>query len=107
GALNGLLESIDPYASYLNADQYKQYLKAKGEHKADVGLVVSKRLGYVGIVDAIPGSPAAKANLTTGDILESINGVSTRDMPLVYAEMLLQGDPGSTVQVGVLRFSHP
>jgi len=35
GALNGLLESIDPYASYLSADQYKQYLKSKDEKKAD------------------------------------------------------------------------
>ena len=55
GALNGLLESIDPYASYLNADQYKQWLKSKDQHKADVGLILSKKFGYVGIVDSIPG----------------------------------------------------
>jgi carboxyl-terminal processing protease len=107
GALNGLLESIDPYASYLSADQYKQYLKSRGSKKGSVGLVLSKRLGYVGVVDALPGSPSAKAGLNTGDILESINNVSTRDMPLVYAEMLLEGDPGTTVEVGVLRFSKP
>ena len=62
GAVNGLLESIDPYASFLSADQYKQYLKSKNQHKADVGLVLSKKFGYVGIVDAVPGSPAAKAS---------------------------------------------
>jgi carboxyl-terminal processing protease len=107
GALNGLLESIDPYASYLNADQYKQYLATKDENRASVGLVLSKRMGYIGIVDSIPGSPAAKANLTTGDILESINGVSTRDMPLVYGEILLEGAPGSSVEIGILRYSHP
>src|SRR5208337_3042930 len=72
GALNGLLESIDPYASYLNADQYKEYLKSKDQHKADVGLVLARRCGYVGIVDAIPGSPADNAGLATGDVLESI-----------------------------------
>ncbi|MDQ2948742.1 MAG: carboxyl-terminal protease, partial [Acidobacteriota bacterium] len=54
GAVNGLLESVDPYASFLSADQYKQYLKSKNVHKADVGLVLSKKFGYVGIVDAIP-----------------------------------------------------
>lgn len=109
GALNGMLEAIDPYASYLNADQYKQYLKAKDSigKKAGVGLVVAKRLGYLGVVDAIPGSPADKAGLNTGDIIESINGVSTRDMPLVYAEMLLEGDAGSTVELGLMRYSHP
>ena len=107
GALNGLLESIDPYASYLSADQYKQYLKSKDEKKADVGLVLSKKFGYVGIVDSIPGSPAAKAGLTTTDVIETINGVATRDMPLAFAEMLLKGDTGSTVEVGVLRFRKP
>lgn len=107
GALNGLLESVDPYASYLSADQYKQYLKTKGTKKAGVGLVLAKRMGYVGVVDAIPGSPAAKAGLNTGDILETINNVSTRDMPLVFAEMLLEGDAGTTVEVGVLRFARP
>ena len=107
GAVNGLLESVDPYASFLSADQYKQYLKSKNQHKADVGLVLSKKFGYVGIVDAIPGSPAAKAGLGTTDVIETINGVATRDMPLAYAEMLLQGDPGSTVEVGVLRFRNP
>ena len=107
GAVNGLLESIDPYASYLSADQYKQWLKTKDQHKADVGLVLSKKFGYVGIVDAIPGSPAAKAGLTTTDVIETINGVATRDMPLAFAELLLQGDAGSTVEVGVLRFRKP
>jgi carboxyl-terminal processing protease len=107
GAVNGLLESIDPYASYLNADQYKQWLKSKDEHKADVGLVLSKKFGYVGIVDAIPGSPAQKAGLTTTDVLETINGVATRDMPLAFAQLLLRGEPGTTVEVGVLRFRKP
>jgi len=107
GALNGLLESIDPYASYLNADQYKQWLKSKDEHKADVGLIMSKKFGYVGIVDSIPGSPAAKAGLTTTDVIETINGIATRDMPLAFAQLLLKGDPGTTVELGVLRFRKP
>src|SRR5215472_4228406 len=54
GALNGMLEAVDPYASYLNADQYKQYIRTKDAKKAEVGLVLSKRFGYVGVVDAIP-----------------------------------------------------
>jgi len=103
GAINGMLESIDPYASYLNADQYKQYVKTKDTKKGDVGLVVSKRFGYMGVVDALPGSPAAKAGLATGDVIESITNVSTRDMPLAFAELLFQGDPGTTIEMSVLR----
>ncbi len=103
GALNGLLESIDPYASYLNAEQYKEYLKNFDTFKGDSGMVLAKKFGYITVVSTIPGSAAAKAGLTTGDMLESIKGVATRDMPLAYARLLLKGAPGSTVDLSVLR----
>ena len=107
GALNGLLESLDPYASYLGPDQYKQYTKISAGAKADVGLILAKRFGYIAIVGAIPGSPAEKAGLGTGDMLETINNVNTRDMPLAYAEIMLKGDAGTTIEFSVLRFTRP
>src|SRR5947209_3900097 len=103
GAMNGMLESIDPYASYLNATQYKEYLKNFDTYKGDLGMVLAKKFGYITIVSVIPGSPADKAGLTTGDFLESIKGVATRDMPLAYAKLLLRGEPNSTIDLSVLR----
>jgi len=58
-------------------------------------------------VGTITGSPAAKANFTTGDMIESIGGVATRDMPLAYASMLLRGESGTTVELSVVRTRHP
>lgn len=107
GAVNGLLESLDPYASYLSADQYKQWQKAKTDAKGWTGLIIAKRFGYIAVVDSVPGSPAAKAGLSTGDMIETIQGVNTRDMPLAYAEMMLWGAPGTPVEMGVLRFRNP
>jgi carboxyl-terminal processing protease len=107
GALNGMLEAIDPFASYLNADQYKDYLKNKDVKRADVGLLLSKKFGYVGVVGVVPGSPAAKAGFTTGDMIESIKDIATRDMPLAYADLLLKGDPGTEVELSVVRVSKP
>lgn len=107
GATSGMLEAIDPFASYLSAEQYKQYLKAQETRKAGVGLALSRRFGYVGVVNVVPGSAAWKAGLATGDMLESIKGVATRDMPLAYAEMTLLGDPGTTVELSVLRVRKP
>ena len=108
GAINGLLVSMDPFSSYLNADQYKAWLKSKETAKGGVGLVLSRKYGYeIGVVDAIEGSPADKAGLSTGDILEAINGISTRDMPLAYADVLLHGDPGTTLELTVLRMRRP
>jgi len=107
GAINGLLESVDPFASYLNADQYRQYEQRQDTSKAGVGLILAKRYGYVAVVDVLPGSPADKSNITTGDLIESINNVATRDMPLAYADQLLRGNPNTTVELSILRLKNP
>lgn len=108
GAINGLLVTVDPFASYLDAGQYKAYLKAKEAKRAGLGLVLSRKYSAeLSVVDAIPGSPADQMGLTTGDIIEAINGVSTRDMPLAYADVMLEGEPGTTVELTVLRLRKP
>jgi carboxyl-terminal processing protease len=107
GALNGMLESVDPFASYLNADQYRDYTKSKESHHADVGLILSKKFGYLGVLDSIPNSPAAKAGLGYSDVIEGIKGISVRDMSLAAAQMLLQGDSGTSVDLTVVRVRHP
>ncbi len=71
GALRGLLESLDADSSYLTPADYKIY-KAERAGKAQVGINVSKRFGYATVVSVVPGSPADKANLNDGDIIEAI-----------------------------------
>ena len=107
GAMNGLLEAVDPFASYLSPEQYKDYVANKDVKRPDVGLVLSKKFGYMSVVGTVPDSPAAKAGFATGDIIESIKGISTRDMPLAYAGLLLEGVAGSEVDLGVVRVRHP
>ena len=102
GALRGLLESLDADSSYLTPADYKAYKDDKGG-KAQVGLAVSKRYGYATIISIVPGSPADKANLSDGDIIESIAGKDTRDLSLAMIQLLLEGQPGSTLEIGVIR----
>src|SRR6202453_5490963 len=71
GALRGLLESLDADSSYLTPEDYKAFKEDKGG-KAHGGINVSKRFGYATVVSVVPGSPADKANLTDGDIIEAI-----------------------------------
>jgi carboxyl-terminal processing protease len=102
GALRGLIESLDADSSYLTADDYKAYKNFKGG-KAQVGINVSKRYGYATVVSVVPGSPADKANLNDGDIIESIGNHDTRDLSLAMIQIMLQGAPGSELQIGVIR----
>lgn len=103
GALQGLLESLDPYSSYLSAEHYKEYLNRKAHQEAGVGLVISKRFGVVVILAAVAGSPAAKAGLQSWDLLEAVDGRSTRELPMPLVQALLSGSPGSAVRLVVRR----
>src|ERR1700678_2084599 len=82
GALHGLLESLDPDSSYLSPDEYKVYKQHANEGTAQVGLNVSKRYGYATVVSVEPGSPAEREKIQDGDIIEAIEGHSTREMSL-------------------------
>ena len=103
GALHGLLESLDSNSSYLNAEQYKNYKNRKTVAKADIGAAISKRFGYASVVAVIPGGPADKAGLQDTDILEAIEGKSTREMSLAEIRAVLSGEPGSNVNLSVVR----
>ena len=104
GALHGLLESLDPLSSYLSPREYTEYKqKIQNGTKGEVGIALSKRFGYIIVVAVLPDSPAQKAGLRPGDILEAIGGFTTREMSVGQAQILLAGDPGSSVKVAVVR----
>lgn len=103
GALHGLLESLDANSSYLSPTEYKEYQQRKSEGKANIGAAVSKRYGYAAVVSVLPGGPADKANIESGDIIEAIEGKTTREMSLAEIDGLLAGQPGSVINVSIVR----
>src|ERR1700754_5129830 len=102
GALRGLLESLDSDSSYITPDDYKAF-KADRGGKAQVGINVSKRWGYATVVSVVPGSPADKANLNDGDIIEAIGTQDTRDISLAMIQRMLEGAPGTELTIAVIR----
>jgi carboxyl-terminal processing protease len=106
GALHGLLESLDADSSYLSPTEYKIYKDQPTNGTAQVGITVSKRYGYATVVNVLPGSPA-DTHLTDGDVIESIGSQSTRELSLAVIRLMLQGKPGSTVVLSVVRPAKP
>ncbi len=102
GALRGLLETLDSNSSYLTPEEYKGY-KAHMASKASVGINVAKRGYYATIISVVPGSSADKANLSDGDVIESIGNTSTRDLSVASINVLLDGAPNSTLPLAIIR----
>ena len=107
GALHGLLESLDADSSYLTAAEYKIYKDRPSTGVAQVGVTVSKRFGYATIVSVAPGSAADKEHLADGDVIESIGDQSTRELSLAVIRLMLEGKPGTSVALSVVRPRKP
>jgi carboxyl-terminal processing protease len=103
GALHGLLESLDTDSSYLTPAEYRIYKLRPATGVAQIGVTVSKRFGYAMVVSVLPGSAADKDHLSDGDVIESIGGQSTRELSLAVIRLLLEGKPGTTVTLSVVR----
>lgn len=104
GALHGLLESLDPFSGYLSPREYADFKeKQKNNTRGEIGATLAKRFGYIVVVSVLPDSPAEKAGLRSGDIVEEIADFTTREMSVGQANTLLAGNPGSTIKVGLIR----
>ncbi len=104
GALHGLFDSLDAQSSYLSPLEYKDYKeKSAASPKAESGLALTKRFGYISVISALPDSPGQKAGLQLGDVLEKIAGFTTGQMAIEQAQLLLSGDPGTVVKLSVIR----
>jgi len=102
GALRGLTEGLDPYSAYLLPPQVKEYEQHRGN--GDVtGLVLSQVRGFAYVVATVPGSPADKAGIQSGDYIEYIDGHATPDLSLYDVRSLLLGASGSSTELSIFR----
>jgi carboxyl-terminal processing protease len=106
GAQLGLTEALDGDSAYLDATEFREYVEPSEKNDADVGLAVTRRLGFLMLVAVLPGSPADRAGLRTGDILKTIDGHHTRPLAAATGLRMLRGAPGSVVELAVLRRSN-
>jgi len=106
GADLGLTEALDGDSAYLSPEELAAYKQAPDPAAADVGVVLTRRFGFLMVVATRPGSPAEKAGLKTGDIVKTIDGRHSRTIPVPVGERMLRGAPGSEVHVEVLRARH-
>lgn len=103
GALRGLADGLDPYSSFLTAEQVRDYQANKQNGLAGIGAEFSSISSYLYVISVVKDSPADKAGLKAGDVIEYIENKATRDISLYDARQLILGGNGSAVKLRVLR----
>src|ERR687890_1102964 len=103
GALRGLAYGLDPYSTYLTAEQVRDFRAGVQNTQVGIGAELSQVASYLYVIAPVKGGPADQAGLQAGDIVEYIDGKATRDISLYDARQLLSGAAGTEVKLRVLR----
>jgi len=103
GALRGLAYGLDPYSTYLTAEQVKDYGAGAKNNQVGIGAELSQASSFLYVVAPVKGSPADQSGVRAGDVIEYIDGKATRDISLYDARQLLNGAAGTEVKLRVLR----
>jgi carboxyl-terminal processing protease len=107
GAINGMVQTLDPHSSYLTPEMLKQVeVETKGSF-GGLGIEIGVKDGYLTIISPIEDTPAARAGLRAGDRIIKIENESTKNMNVMDAVKRLRGEPGSKVTITVARESSP
>lgn len=102
-ALNGMLTSLDPHSSYLNADAYKDMsVQTKGEF-GGLGIEVTMENELVKVITPIDDTPAAKAGVLAGDYIAKIDGAEVRGLTLNDAVEKMRGAVDTPIKLTILR----
>tara|TARA_B110000263_G_C15274396_1_gene495149 strand:+ start:51 stop:1184 length:1134 start_codon:yes stop_codon:yes gene_type:complete len=102
-AINGLLQSLDPYSAYMSPESFKNMqTDTKGEF-GGLGIEVGMEAGVIKIISPIDNTPASKAGLKAGDYIVKINNIQVQGKSLTEAVDLMRGPVGSSIEITVRR----
>jgi carboxyl-terminal processing protease len=102
-AINGMLASLDPHSSYMDARAFKDMqVQTKGEF-GGLGIEVTQEDGLIKVVTPIDDTPAAKAGILSGDVITAIDDTQTQGLTLDQAVEKMRGAINSSVKLKVVR----
>ncbi len=102
-AINGMLQSLDPYSSYMSPEAFQNMNRdTKGEF-GGLGIEITMEGGLVKIITPIEGTPADKAGVLAGDYIVKIENKQVKGMTLLDAVKLMRGKVGTNIEITVRR----
>ena len=102
-AINGVLQSLDPYSAYMSPEMYKEMQTETSGEFGGLGIEVSMEAGVVKVITPIDSSPADKVGVKAGDYIIKINETQVQGKTLSQAVELMRGPVGSDIEITVRR----
>ena len=102
-AINGVLQSLDPYSAYMSPDSYKNMQTETSGEFGGLGIEVSMEAGVVKVISPIDNSPAEEVGVKAGDYIVKIDDVQVQGKTLSEAVELMRGPVGSDIEITVRR----
>ena len=102
-AINGLLQSLDPYSSYMSPEILEEMQTETSGEFGGLGIEVSMEAGVVKVISPIDDTPASKAGIKAGDYIVKINDTQVQGKSLSEAVDLMRGPVGSSIELTVRR----
>ncbi len=103
GAYDGMSDALDPFSYYVPASAMAAYKAQQGSGAASPGIVFARGGGYPYVVGPLAGSPADKAGIKAGDLIDSIDGKTLRNATYWQIKAALEGPEGSSCEVALFR----
>ena len=102
-AINGLLQSLDPYSSYMSPEIFQEMQTETSGEFGGLGIEVSMEAGVVKVITPIDDTPASKAGIKAGDYIVKIDNVQVQGKSLSEAVDLMRGPVGSGIELTIRR----
>lgn len=106
-AIKGMLGKLDPYSNYISPESMRAFNDTVEQQFGGVGIQVTMEQQRLTVATPLPGAPAYKAGVQSGDVIAEIEGNSTEGITMDEAVDLLRGKPGDPVKIKVLRSGSP
>ncbi|MEK7377623.1 MAG: S41 family peptidase [Candidatus Binatota bacterium] len=107
GAINGMLNSMDPHSGYLTPELYKELQMDTQGRFGGLGIEITVRNGMLTVVSPIEDTPAFRAGIKAGDQILKIDDEFTKDMNLMQAVKKMRGLKGSKLNLSIKREGVP
>ena len=102
-AINGLLQSLDPYSSYMSPESFSEMQTETSGKFGGLGIEVGMEAGVVKVISPIDDTPASRAGIKAGDYIVKINDVQVQGKSLSQAVELMRGPVGSSIDLTIRR----